>query len=113
MISRGSTPTLTLTIKSGQTTLDLSAYTKLEFYLSESSSDLKLDKCDNILTLDKSRMTFDSVTHKITITLTQEETLKFKTNALYYQLRGLNGSQILTTNIGAISLGQILKGDIL
>jgi len=113
MINRGSTPTLTISVKSGQTTLDLSAYTKLEFYLSESSDDLKLDKEDNILTLDKSRMTFDSVTHKISITLTQEETLRFRSNALYYQIRGISDGQVLTTNIGAISLGKILKGDVL
>jgi len=111
MIPRGSTPTLKITVTADGTIVDFSEYSKVEFYLSESKSDLEYDaQTDQMITLDKTRMTFNA-DHTITVSLTQTETLKFTKSVLYYQIRALDSTGHVTpTSIGAIAIGRILKG---
>lgn len=115
MITRGTTPTITLTIKNGEEILDLSDYPKVEFYLSEDRSDLERESDKgHLLTLDKSRMTFISEDHTIKMYLSQEETLQFKAPTLYYQLRAKDeNDKVLITSIQSISNEKILKGDVI
>lgn len=100
---RGTTPTFTVTVDA-----DITAYL---IYLTFKDGDYMLTKTNDDLTI-----AVDEGVTSIDVTLTQAETLAFKSGSTVdVQIRAVdaNGATAIATTIGSVSVDRILLGGVL
>lgn len=94
---RGTTPTITVSIDKDLTGMGIHLAFNAGELVVKQGEDLDVEYADGATT--------------VTATLTQEDTLKFRTGTCQVQLRAFNGdgSQALATDIGTITVSGILE----
>lgn len=105
-IIRGTTPKLIFT---STDEFDLSSLVEIWFTLKQNSSGMEITH-----TLSDGNVEVDSEAKTITMSLTQEETLKFDSTKAEVQIRVLDNSDLsYSTDIFTINLGRILKDGVI
>lgn len=100
-MTRGTTPTITLTVNE----LDL---TELK------SIYVTFCQAGKILTKQKGESGVEIDTHTVSIRLSQEETLRFSPGTVEVQLRGLtNGDNAFATNVGKVAVKDVLLKEVI
>ena len=102
-LTRGTTPTIGLNIKDE---LDLSLVTEVWVYFSQQNK-VKIDK-----TIDD--VTIDTENNKITLTLTQEDTLGLKSGDAIFQMRMLlQDGTALASKDSKVTVNEVYKGGVI
>lgn len=104
-IIRGTTPTITFTITSD---VDLTKFTEIWFTIADSKT-----TAERTYKLSESEVAVDSEAKTITVHLSQEDTLKFR-SSVRVQIRALNDEgNSFATKIIDVELDNILKGGVI
>jgi hypothetical protein len=101
--TRGTTPTIEITVKNE---IDFSQVAQIWVYISQMNK-IKVDK-------EITDVTFDQQNNKITLTLSQEDTLALKPGDALFQIRLLlQNTTALATLATKITINEVYKGGVI
>lgn len=105
-IIRGTTPSVTFRITSE---VDLSKFTEIWFTIADGQT-----TAERTFKLSDNEISVDSEASTLTVTLSQEDTLSFKSKMVRVQIRALDDSDLsYATDIIDVALAEILKGGVI
>lgn len=105
-IIRGTTPSITFKITSQ---VDLTTLTEIWFTVAD-----KLTTAEKTFYLSKNEVAVDNEAKTLTVTLSQEDTLSFRSQTIQVQIRAKDtGNLTYATEIIDVALSDILKGGVI
>ena len=100
-MTRGTTPTITLTLE----TMDLTSLKSVYVTFCQSGK---------MLTKQSGDEGVDITEHTVSVSLSQEETLRFTPGTVEVQLRGLtNGGDAFATNVAKVAVKEVLLKEVI